>query len=99
MATKIQKRIGKSQAREEFSTLVETVANGAIEITDYGKVTAVLLSNKEYEWLCACAKTGAQPKCNPRGFFVVSDDLALEEASREIAADFENSIKNTVSKL
>lgn len=101
MATRIQMRIGKAQAREEFSTLIETVANGAgaIEITDYGKVAAVLLSEKEYEWLCACAKKSAQPRRDPRGFFVLSDDLALEEASRQIAKDFENSIKKTASEL
>ncbi len=37
------------------------------------------------------------PRRNPRGFFILSDDLALEEASREVAADFEDSIKKTAS--
>lgn len=101
MAANIQKRVGKAQAREEFSLLIEAVANGAgaVEITDYGKVAAVLLSEQEYEWLCACAKKNLQPKRDPRGFFVLADENALEEASREIAEDFENSIKKTASEL
>ncbi|MCA0312500.1 MAG: type II toxin-antitoxin system Phd/YefM family antitoxin [Candidatus Melainabacteria bacterium] len=50
---KIQKRIGKAQARDELATLIEAVntGDGAVEITDYGKVAAVLLSVKDYEWL------------------------------------------------
>lgn len=101
MAAKNQKRIGKAQAREEFSTLIKAVAEGcgAVEITDYGKVAAVLLSEKEYEWLCACAKRNVEPLRDPRGFFILSNDLALEEASREISADFDNSIKRTASQL
>jgi prevent-host-death family protein len=101
MANKIRKRIGKAQAREEFSTLVEAVASGAgaVEITDYGKVAAVLLSEKEYEWLCACAKKSGQPKRDPHGLFALSDELALEEAGKELAADFEDSINATANKL
>ena len=101
MTAEIRKRIGKAQAREEFSTLIETVASGAgaVEITDYGKVAAVLVSENEYQWLCACARKNAQPKRDPRGFFVLSDDLALEEASREMEEDFENSIKRSASQL
>jgi prevent-host-death family protein len=101
MGTKVQKRMGKAQAREEFSTLIEAVASGGgpVEITDYGKVAAVLISEKEYEWLCACAKINAQPKRDPRGFFVLSDDRALEDASREIEADFEQSIQKSASQL
>jgi prevent-host-death family protein len=101
MARKIQKRIGKAQAREEFSTLIEAVASGAgaVEITDYGKVAAVILSEKEYEWLHACAKKNGPPLRDPHGCFILSDDLALEEASRGINADFENSIKKTAREL
>jgi prevent-host-death family protein len=101
MATRIPKRIGKAQAREEFSALIEAVASGAgaVEITDYGKVAAVLLSEKEYEWLCASAKNNAPPKRNPRGFFVLADDSALEQASKELSAEFEKSINETASEL
>lgn len=99
MPKTVKKRIGKAQAREEFSSLVEAVAGGAgpVEITDYGKVAAVLLSEKEYEWLCACAKKNTQPKRDLRGFIVFSDDLA--ELSKQVAADFEKSINNTTSEL
>lgn len=103
MALEIKKKVGKAKAREEFSALVEAVAGGAgaIGITDYGKVAAVLLSEKEYEWLCACAQKGLQPKRNPRGFFILSDgaDLALEQASKELAEEFEESIQKTASTL
>jgi prevent-host-death family protein len=101
MASKIQKRVGKAQAREEFSTLVEAVASGAgpVEITDYGKVAAVLLSEKEYEWLCACARKSSQPKRSARGLVVLMDDSALKEAGKALAADFDNSITRTASQL
>lgn len=100
-ATKIQKRIGKAQARDELSTLIESVNSGAgpVEITDYGKVAAVLLSEKEYEWLCACAKKNATPKRDARGIIVLSDDSALEDSSKQIAADFDDSIDKTASEL
>lgn len=101
MAIKIQKRIGKAQAREEFSTLIEAVASGAgpVEITDYGKVAAVLLSEKEYEWLVACAKKTDRPKRDPRGVIVLLDENALENASKKLSADIEASISKTASEL
>lgn len=101
MASKIHKRVGKAQAREEFSTLIESVAcgAGAVEITDYGKVAAVLLSEKEYEWLLACARKNTQPKRSPRGLIVLTDDQALQEASKQLAADYESSISKTASEL
>jgi len=101
MATKIQKRIGKAQAREEFSSLIESVTTGAgaIEITDYGKVKAVLLSEREYEWLCACAQKNPQSKGTPRGLVVLTDDQSLEEASKQIQSDFEESINKTAREL
>ncbi len=101
MASKIQKRVGKAQARDELSTLIEAVNSGAgaIEITDYGKVAAVLVSEREYEWLCACAKKNAIPKREARGIIVLSDDNALEEAAREMAAEFNASIIKTANEL
>jgi prevent-host-death family protein len=101
MAKKIKKSVGKAQAREEFSLLIETVKGGAgvVEITACGEVVAMLISKQEYDWLCACAKKGAKPQRDPRGTFVLSSDLALEEASREVSTEFENSIENTIYKL
>ena len=100
-AGKIQKRIGKAQARDELSALIEAVnaGAGAVEITDYGKVAAVLLSEKEYEWLCACAKKDATPKREARGIVVLSDDNALEGAAQQLATDFEASVNKTASEL
>lgn len=101
MGTRIQKRIGKAQARDEFSTLIEAVNSGAgaVKITDYGKVAAVLLSETEYEWLCACAKKNATPKRDPRGVIVLADDQVLEDAGKEVAAGFKSSIEKTASEL
>lgn len=101
MATKIHRRMGKAQAREEFSTLIESVASGAgpVEITDYGKVAAVLLSEKEYEWLLACAKKNTLPKRSPRGLIVLFDDKALEDTGKQLVSDFEDSISKTASEL
>lgn len=101
MASKIQRRVGKAQAREAFSSLVESVATGAgaVEITDYGKVAAVLISEKEYKWLCTCAEKSTHSVRDPRGYLILSDDVDLEEVSRQVAADFEKSIKKTAREL
>lgn len=101
MAARNVRRIGKAQAREEFSSLIEAVTQGggAIEITDYGKVAAVLLSEKEYQWLCSCASRSSLPQRDARGFFVLEGDKSLEEASQAIAEDFDNSIRKTESEL
>ncbi|MBP7862562.1 type II toxin-antitoxin system Phd/YefM family antitoxin [bacterium] len=98
---KTHKRIGKAQARDEFSTLIESVASGAgpVEITDYGKVAAVLLSEKEYEWLVACAKKSDQPRKDPRGLIVLADDKTLEYARKQLAVDYETSITRAASEL
>ena len=101
MATQINKRIGKSQAREEFSALIEAVATGAgaVEITDYGKVAAVLLSESEYKWLCACAQNSPSPKRGAQGLIVLTDEKSLQEASTQVQLDFDESINKTASEL
>ena len=38
-------------------------------------------------------------KTAPRGFFVLADDLDLEEIRKEIAADFEKSLVKTAREL
>ncbi|HEY9678443.1 MAG TPA: type II toxin-antitoxin system prevent-host-death family antitoxin [Drouetiella sp.] len=101
MSNKVQKRVGKAQARDELSTLIDAVNSGAgaIEITDYGKVTAVLLSEKQYEWLCACAKKHAHPKREARGVVLIADENALDDAAKVVASDIEESIRKTASLL
>ncbi len=100
-ASKIQKRVGKAQARDELSSLIEAVnkGKGPVEITDYGKVAAVLLSEKEYAWLCACANKSTPLKREARGIIVLDDDQALEDASKDLAAEFDASIAKTASEL
>lgn len=98
---KVPKRVGKAQAREEFSSLIEAVANGAgaVEITDYGRVAAVLVSDEEYKWLCSCANNATQPKRKARGVVTLADDNALADADKQLKADFESSLKKGVRKL
>lgn len=99
--SEIQKRIGKAQARDELSALIKAVASraGAVEITDHGKVAAVLLSAKEYDWLCACASKNANPKRDALGIIVLSDDSAFDDAAKHLIADLDASIKKTASEL
>jgi prevent-host-death family protein len=98
-ARTVKRRIGKAQAREEFSPLVEAVARGAgaVEITDYGKVVAVLLSEKEYQWLSLCAQRNGTPKRELCGSLVFDDDL--EKLGDEVAADFDRSLEKTAGLL
>lgn len=101
MASKVPRRIGKAQAREEFSTLIEKVSQGSgpIEITDYGKVTAIILSEKEYEWLKACAKKTSHPRREARGLVVIEDANAIKEADALVKADFVESLKKSERQL
>jgi prevent-host-death family protein len=98
---KVPKRIGKAQAREEFSSLIESVASGAgaVEITDYGRVAAVLVSDEEYKWLCTCANNATQPKRKARGVVILADDKALDDAAKQLKTDFESSMDKAVRKL
>jgi hypothetical protein len=98
---KIQKSIGAVEAREKLPLLLEGVIRGAgaVEITDLENRAAVLVSKQEYEWLIACAEKNPQPKRDPRGFFVLTDDYALEDASAEISVDFEKSMARCASEL
>lgn len=97
---RIQKRVSKAHAREQFPELMESVANGmgAIEITDGGKVAAVILSKPEYDWLCACTRN-AKPKRSPRGLMIFSDSAALDDASEKVRAEFEDSIKRLANEI
>ncbi len=100
MSSKSQ-RIGKSQAREEFATLIEKVSKGSgpIEITDYGKVTAIILSEKEYEWLKSCAKRSSQTRREARGLVIIEDEKAITDAAALVRADFEKSLEKSVKQL
>ncbi len=101
MSSRSQKRVEKVQDRDELSALIETVNAGAgpIEITANGKVAALLLSEKEYEWLCACAKKSAAPKKEARGLLTLSDENVLDDAAKQVASDFNASIARTAGEL
>ena len=96
---RISKSMGKAEARELFSPLVEAVSSGAgaVEITDYGKVKAVLISENEYRWLKAAAEKNTTAKRRAWGLLKFDEDL--ESLSKQVAADFEASIKKTASEL
>lgn len=96
---KIKSVLGKSEAREQFLPLIDLVASGAgpVEITDYGKVVAVLLSKKDYEWLSAAMQHKPKPKRSLAGSALLLGDL--EEASKQIAAEFEASFERSAREL
>lgn len=93
------RKIGKAQAREQFSPLVESLSKvgGIVEVTDYGKVAAVMLGYKDYLWLLAQAKEPCKPKRQLYGSGELVGDLEL--ASKAVAADFEASLNKTASEL
>jgi prevent-host-death family protein len=93
------KKLGKAEVRQEFAPLVDSVANGGnpVEISDYGKVVAVLISANEYRWLLSQTKKMSKPKKDLCGAIIIHDDL--EMLSKKVNADFEKSISKTASKL
>lgn len=95
----IQLRLGKAQAREQFSPLVESLATngGVVEITDYGRASAVLISYRDYISLVNQANTSIKPSRQLRGSGVLLSDL--EETSKEISKIVADSLKKTIAKL
>lgn len=92
MAMNSPKRMGKSEARAKFLPLVQALAQGGgpVEITDRGKVEAVLLSNEEYQWLLVRSKTQPALTRSLVGSMVLKEDL--EAAERDITGLFEKSL-------
>ncbi len=99
MALKHSKRMGKSEARAKFLPLVQALARGGgpIEITDRGRVEAVLLSNEDYQRLLVCSKMQLEPARPLTGSMVLVEDL--EQAEREVSALFMKSISRSVEAL
>lgn len=95
----ILQKLGKAQAREQFSPLVEALATngGTVEITDYGKMAAVMLGYKDYMLLLARAGIPVKPKRQLRGSMILLGDL--EEASKEISKLIWDSVEKTASEL
>ena len=93
------KRLGKTQAREQFAPLIESLSKrgGVVEVTDYGKVAAVMLSYKDYLWLLAQASEPFKPKRQLAGSAVLVGDL--EATSNKITDSFGDSLANSESEL
>lgn len=100
-----QRSVGKTQARKEFFPLVDslTTSASAVEITDHDKPVAVLLSYQHYialtSKLCMLAKTPAYPKSPGLIGSIRVKTKNLEAASKQIAEQFERSLKDTASSL
>ena len=92
-------RLGKAKVRENFSPLVELLANngGVIEITDYGKTAAVLLGYEDYLYLTAHAAAPSKTERKLRGSGTLIGDL--EGASEEISREIQDSIARTIAQL
>jgi|ERR1700733_11503816 hypothetical protein len=96
--------IGKTQARQNFLPLVDSLSHSAsaVEITDHDKPVAILLSYNHWlvlaSKLCMLQKGQAPGKSlNLIGSVQINSDL--EQASRKVAAKFKKSMKATAKKL
>jgi hypothetical protein len=78
-------KLGKAQAREQFAPIVESLSinGGVVEVTDYGKVAAVILGYSDYLKLLSKAQEPFKPKRQLAGSGVLIGDL--EKASRTIS--------------
>jgi hypothetical protein len=97
--TKNLKKLGKAQAREQFAPLVEglSAVGGIVEVTDYGKVVAVMLSYKDYLWLLAQANEPFKPRRQLAGSAMLVGDL--DGASNEITASIFESLAKSARDL
>lgn len=93
------RKLGKTQAREQFAPLVEdlSVSGGIVEVTDYGKVAAVILSYQDYLWLLAQANKPFKPMRQLAGSAVIVSDL--NAASNEITASIFDSLAKSARDL
>ena len=93
------KRVGKAQAREQFAPIVEALSTvgGVVEVTDYGKVAAVMLSYKHYLWLLAQANEPFKPKRRLAGSAVIVGEL--EAASKQITESVLDSLEKSAQGL
>jgi antitoxin (DNA-binding transcriptional repressor) of toxin-antitoxin stability system len=92
-------RIGKKQAREQFAALIDALstAGGVVEVTDYGKVVAVMLSYRDYLLLSAQANEPFKPRRQLAGSAVLTGDI--EEASKQISENILRSISDSTREL
>jgi hypothetical protein len=93
------RKLGKAQVREQFAPIVESLSSGGgvVEITDYGKVAAVMLSYKDYLLLVAQAHESFKPKRQLAGSAVLIGEL--EAASEQITDSVSESLKKSAHEL
>lgn len=98
-SNKSLKKLGKAQAREQFAPIIETLSTvgGVVEVTDYGKVAAVMMSYKDYLWLLAQANEPFKPKRQLAGSAALVGDL--EAASQQITDSILGSLNKNPRKL
>ncbi|MBX9724855.1 MAG: hypothetical protein K2X81_25850 [Candidatus Obscuribacterales bacterium] len=92
-------KLGKAQAREKFAPLVEALAlhGGVVEITDYGKVSAVMLGYKDYLELVARSNHPLKSMRTLSGSGVLIGNV--NEATSEVSRSVKKSIDKTVEQL
>ncbi len=88
-----------SNQEDQFGPIVESLSmgDGIVEVTDYGKVAAVIMSYKHYLWLLARANEPITPKVKLAGSATLVGNL--ETASQEISDSILNSLNKTASEL
>ena len=93
------KALGKAEARKQFLPIVDSVAQGVgpVEITDYGKVVAVLLSKYDFDWMRAQTLNKSKPRRPLCGLGQLIGNL--EEGSKEINQSFQTSLEKTTNNL
>jgi hypothetical protein len=98
-SSKNLKKLGKAQAREQFAPLIETLSavGGVVEVTDYGKVAAVMMSYRDYLWLLAQANEPFKPKRPLAGSAVLVGDLEI--ANQQITESVLQSLARTAREL
>ncbi len=96
------RRLGKAAAREQFAPLIEALAitGGIVEITDYGKVAAVMLNHKDYLGLLAQSNQPARAKHTLAGSAVLVADLAeaSDSITKSILLSVTGSLKHTAKR-
>ena len=92
-------KLGKSRAREQFAPLVKSLAagGGVVEVTDYGKIAAVMLGYSDYLQLLAKSQEPFKPKHRLAGSAKLVGNL--EKAGREISQSILKSVEESAHKL
>jgi prevent-host-death family protein len=91
--------LGKAEARKQFLPLVASLAagGGVVEVTDYGRVAAVIMSYKDYLRLLAQAREPFRPVRQMWGLMTLAGDL--EQTSREISESIQQSLDESARQL